>query len=118
MKESEYSRKVTDYLKSRGAETFNYLGSTFTRTGTPDLLVNYRGVFVALELKVGKNKPSAIQKYTVNLLNDEGAYVVVPYDTLEPVRELLDAVDARLDDLGIDMVNNNPERFKYNGKTK
>ena len=92
MKESEYSKKVTDYVKSRGGEVFNYLGTTFTRTGTPDLLVAYRGAFVALELKVGKNKPSAIQKYTVNLLNDKGAFSAVIYDTIEPVKKVLDLV--------------------------
>lgn len=120
MKENEYSKKVTDYVKSRGGEVFNYLGTTFTRTGTPDLLVAYRGAFVALELKVGNNKPSAIQKYTVNMLNDQGAFSAVVYDTIEPVKNVLDMVDEQLEDMvgSKGSLNSMPDRFKYTGGTK
>lgn len=128
MKESEYSKQVTEYVKERGGEVFNYLGTTMTRSGTPDLLVAYRGAFVGLELKVGNNKPSALQKHTVNLLNEKGAYAIVAYDTLEPIEKLFNDIDADMDYYvhkdeyegtyfgdGLNIV---PERYNYTGGTK
>ena len=48
--------------------------------GTPDLLICYRGRFVAWELKVGKNQATGLQAFNLERIQDAGgvARVVTP----------------------------------------
>lgn len=42
--------------------------------GIPDMLVCINGRFIALELKVGKNKPDPLQEYTMRSITLAGGY--------------------------------------------
>lgn len=117
MKESRYQTKVLKHLRDRGVYCENIFANGYMAAGIPDIVGCYRGVFVAFELKVGKNRPSKLQKAKVNLINSIGGYAIVPYDTFEPIDELLDYIDEQLVNLGIDQLNTTAF-WNYEGGTR
>ena len=62
MKESAFQAKVIRYFRDRGAYVLNVAGGTQIPKGTPDLLVCYKGRFLALELKTDTGKTMPLQK--------------------------------------------------------
>lgn len=72
MKESALVTKVKEYLKEWGAYVVKYHGSQFSQIGVPDLLICYNGKFIAIELKVGLNKPTALQLKHLELIERAG----------------------------------------------
>ena len=68
--ESSIQDRVIKYLRGRGAYVRNIPGSSATGKGTADLLVCYRGLFLAIELKkpdgsYGETKPQEIRRRQV-----------------------------------------------------
>lgn len=61
MTETQFKTKVVRLLKSELEDAFIYHPSDKWVSGIPDLLILYRGVFAAIELKVGRNKTSKLQ---------------------------------------------------------
>jgi hypothetical protein len=57
-------------------------------SGIPDLFILYRGVFAAIELKVGKNKATRLQIHTLERLSNAGAITAVCYN-LEEVQRVV-----------------------------
>ena len=60
--ETNLQRKVQDYLESIGAYHFKVHGSAYMKAGIPDIISCYKGRFIGIECKVGKNKPSKLQE--------------------------------------------------------
>ena len=58
--------------------------------GIPDFLGCMRGKFVALELKVGNNKPTMLQAFVIKKIQEAGGYakVVTPENLEEVLKEL------------------------------
>lgn len=80
MKESELSRKVTNFCNKRNAFVFNITGGMRQRPGMPDLLICHNKLpnkSVWLELKVASNSLSDIQRATCRELTKRGQYVFV-----------------------------------------
>ena len=73
MTESQFKTKVVRYIKSALPGAWVYHPSDKWVSGIPDLFILYRGVFAAIELKVGKNKPSKLQLITLERLTAAGA---------------------------------------------
>lgn len=61
-----------------------------TICGTPDILMCVNGRFVAWELKVGSNKATNLQQYTLNAITKAGgiARVVTPENLDECLEEI------------------------------
>ena len=55
-------------------------------SGIPDLFILHKGIFAAIELKVGRNKPSAIQLVTLERLGQAGAITGVCWTKEEVIR--------------------------------
>lgn len=49
MKEQDIQRKIIKYLESVGAYVVKVVASN--KSGTPDILACYRGIFLAIEVK-------------------------------------------------------------------
>lgn len=62
MLEREFQSKVIKYLRGKGAYVLNVAGGSQVPKGTPDLLVCYKGRFLALELKTDTGRTTALQK--------------------------------------------------------
>ena len=95
MKESVLVTKMIDLIRERGGYAENIWGGGYQSAGIPDILVCYRGVFLGVEVKVGKNKPSALQKAKVNMINQAGGLAVVTWDTTEQLEAMLDYIDKK-----------------------
>lgn len=93
MNETQYTKKVSDLLKRRGAYFEKIWGGGMQSAGIPDILVCYKGVFIGMELKVGNNKPSELQKVKVDFIRKAGGVGAILWDNLEPVNFILDVVD-------------------------
>lgn len=80
--EKNFENKIKKYLDSIGAWYVKYHGNAFSANGTPDLLCCVNGVFMAIEVKASKGKPSKIQLYKIEQINKAGgvAFVLYPKD--------------------------------------
>lgn len=56
-------------------------GSTFGVCGVPDLIVCYKGKFLAIECKAGRNKVSPMQVMQMARIEQAGGDVLVIYKT-------------------------------------
>ena len=93
MNESKFSREVTMYLESKGAIINNQTGSMFAKVGVSDLLVCYKGYFIALELKVGNYQPDPLQISYLQKVRDAGGFGLILRDTIQELMVLLSCID-------------------------
>lgn len=76
--EAKVKRKVVDILKSAGAYYFFPATGGYGRSGVPDIVCCWRGVFIGIECKAGKNTTTALQEKELELIRNAGgcAFVV------------------------------------------
>ena len=92
MRESDLIRKISEYLKTVPNLYFwKEHGGMYGTAGIPDLIVCYKGRFIGLECKVGKNKPTVLQAVTIKQIINAGYATVVR--TVEEVREIIRAFE-------------------------
>ena len=92
MDEGQLTRKMKEYLISRGAYAEVIWGGGFQASGIPDILASYKGRFLGLEVKLEYNKPSKIQEVKIELINRSGGIGRV-VRSIEEVEEVLREVD-------------------------
>nr|DAQ52204.1 MAG TPA: Nuclease [Caudoviricetes sp.] len=93
MTESQFSREVTTYLESKGAIVNNQTGGMFSKVGVSDLLVCYKGYFIALELKVGNYQPDPLQISYLQKVRYAGGFGLILHDALQELMVLLSCID-------------------------
>ena len=88
VKESVVQSSIVGWLRKQ-PDTFvvKFAAGPFTLTGVPDLLVCVAGRYLAMEVKVGKNKPTPIQLRRIEEIEIAGGRALV-------VRSLAEAQDA------------------------
>lgn len=93
MKEQDIQRKIIKYLESVGAYVVKVVASN--KSGTPDILACYRGIFLAIEVKRPETKTnvSELQEYNIKKIKEAGGVAIVSWD--------LDAVKATIDDINL-----------------
>ena len=76
--EAKVKKKVYKILKEKGAYYFSPIMNGFGKMGVPDVIACYRGVFIGIECKAGKNKPTPLQQKNLDDITKEGglAYVI------------------------------------------
>lgn len=78
--EKNFENKIKKYLKEKGAWFIKYwAGSQFTKSGIPDLLICYKGKFIAIEVKAENGKPSDLQKYNIRKIEEAGGKAFILY---------------------------------------
>ena len=93
MRESAFVARAKAYLRSRGAWPCKTHGGPFgTVAGTPDLIVCYRGQFLAFECKAPGGSATALQQKTLTDIRRAGGRAVV-VRTIEDIAAALDEVD-------------------------
>lgn len=93
MREAEFSRKVTKYLESKGAIVNNQTGGIYSKVGVSDLIVCYKGHFIALELKVGNYQPDPLQISYLQKVRDAHGFGLLLRDNLHDLMVLLSCID-------------------------
>lgn len=77
--EQQLQTKILEWLKAHGFWAIKVVVSS--KTGTPDILAcSPKGRFVAIEVKYGANKPSALQSYNVAEVAKRGGVAFVTWD--------------------------------------
>ena len=77
-KEKDLEDRVKDFLKDNGGWYIKYWGGGgFTKSGLPDLLVCCDGVFLGVELKAAKGKPSDLQLKQLHRIRDSGGLAIL-----------------------------------------
>ncbi|MFI3165316.1 MAG: VRR-NUC domain-containing protein [Bacillota bacterium] len=91
MKESDLVKKIKEYL-STVEDCFYWKehGGAYGTAGIPDIIVCYKGRFIAFECKVGTNKPTVLQAITIKKILKAGGYALV-VRTVGEVREIIGA---------------------------
>lgn len=69
--EAKVKAKVVAQLKGLGAYYFYPVTGGYGRSGVPDIVGCFRGMFFGIECKAGNNKPTKLQE--LNLRQIEGA---------------------------------------------
>lgn len=91
MKESDLIEKIKQYLKTI-PELFFWKehGGYYGTAGIPDLIICYKGRFIALEVKVEKNKPTLLQEITIRQILKAGGWAKIVRN-VDDVKELISA---------------------------
>ena len=78
MKESQLVQNIKKYLATV-PECFFWKehGGQYGTAGIPDIIVCYKGRFVGLEAKVGKNQPTKLQTATIEQIRKAGGTAAV-----------------------------------------
>ena len=76
--ESKVKASVVKLLKKYGVYHFFPATHGFGRSGVPDIICCFDGEFLALEIKAGKGKTTALQDRELDRIHDAGgkAYVI------------------------------------------
>ena len=97
--EGKVKKKVKEYLQSIGAWDYMPVSNGMGRVGCPDILVCYKGLFLAFETKAPgkiKNVTANQQREIDGILRVNGLAHVV--DDVEQVKSLLDTLERKTDD--------------------
>ena len=89
MKENEIISKVKEYLKTL-PECFSWKehGGMYCSAGIPDIIVCFRGRFVAFEVKAENGKVSVLQAITIRKIQSAGGIAAV-VRSLDDVKAVL-----------------------------
>lgn len=121
--EAKLEQSIKKYIEKMDGEVFKQQAGRFTRTGTPDLLIWYRGFAFFVETKVKGNYPSKIQKAMSHRLADKGIIDVVAY-SLDEVKEVVELIDWVYDNPNVPIENmlmafeDMADQLRYTGKVK
>ena len=89
--ETKVKRRVTDILRAYDVYFFFPPSNGFGRTGIPDIIACYRGQFIAIECKAGKNTTTALQRRELLGIQDAGGYaLVINENNIDQVTAVLD----------------------------
>ncbi|QIK57791.1 hypothetical protein G7059_08035 [Erysipelothrix sp. HDW6A] len=98
MKETDLQKKCLRWCRDQEKNGYpivavNQHGSAFASRGVSDILLNVNSKFVAIELKVGKNKPTELQTHFIERIQRAKGltYVVYDYESFKTIiKEILD----------------------------
>jgi Holliday junction resolvase len=92
--EAKVKKKVVDVLKSNGAYYFYPVTGGYGRSGVPDIICCYHGVFIGIECKAGSNKPTPLQEAEMRKIRDAGGITLVVNETnINEVDTLLKGIE-------------------------
>jgi hypothetical protein len=75
--EKKVKDKVVKLLKEKGVYYFFPATHGYGRSGVPDIICCYKGVFLAIECKAGSNKTTALQDKEIDAIRVAGGIAFV-----------------------------------------
>lgn len=97
--EAKVKKKVVAQLKELHAYYFYPVTGGYGRSGVPDIIGCYRGLFFGIECKAGKNKPTPLQEKNLKEIRAAGGLdMVVNEDNMHTVMDELRAWSMVPDD--------------------
>jgi Holliday junction resolvase len=89
--EAKVKKVVVQQLKEMGAYYFYPVTGGYGRSGVPDIIGCYDGVFFGIECKAGRNKPTPLQEKNLREIAEAGGLALVTNE--ENMRSVRDALD-------------------------
>lgn len=93
MSQPEYRivQKIKKYVRSRGGWVVKVHGGPYQDPGTPDLIVCYRGAFLAIEVKTPRGVASNAQRATQDdIIAAEGRAIIT--SSVDDVAAVMDSI--------------------------
>ena len=88
--EAKVKKVVAAQLKSLGAYYFFPATGGYGRSGVPDIVGCYKGLFFGIECKAGKNEPTALQEKNLRDIEKASGFdLVVNEENMGEVSKLL-----------------------------
>ena len=82
--------RQVSYLKQMGAYYFYPVTGGYGRSGVPDIVGCWKGLFFGIECKAGKNKPTPLQQKNLDEIAKAGGInLIVNEDNMNNIVELL-----------------------------
>ena len=75
--EAKVKKKAVQILKELSAYYFYPVTGGYGRSGVPDIIVCYRGLFIGIECKAGKNKPTPLQEKNMEDIHKAGGIALI-----------------------------------------
>lgn len=72
--ENNITKRIKDFLKSKGIFHVKYFANAYTSVGIPDILACVKGHFVGIEVKTDIGKLSKMQEYQGEKICQSGGY--------------------------------------------
>lgn len=96
--EKNFENRLKKFLESEGCWFVKFFANAYTKSGIPDILCCCNGYFVAVEVKAPNGKPSELQKYNIQKINDSGGYGVILYpDQFDDFNHMIQALKINYD---------------------
>ena len=89
--ETKLQKKIQKYLREIGCYEFKVHGSQYMKAGIPDIICCYKGLFIGIETKVGKNKMSKLQEEHKKEIEKAGGIHILAY-SLEEVKNIFEKI--------------------------
>ncbi len=86
MSEQKLQAKIIKYINACGGYTVKVV--TASRSGVPDILACHNGKFYGIEVKIGNNKPSALQVANLELIAKAGGIPILAYCIEDVTKEI------------------------------
>ena len=86
--ERRVKQQVVKQLRAMDAYLFFPATGGFGVSGVPDIIACYKGYFIGVECKAGKNKPTRLQQRNLDLISAAGGLsMVVNEENMEGVAD-------------------------------
>jgi len=93
--EGKVKKRVAKHLKNAGVYFFYPATGGYGASGVPDIVGCYKGRFIAIECKAGKNKPTQLQQMHIDQINDAGGVAwVANEENMDDVLGVLELMDV------------------------
>ena len=76
--ESKVKKQVKKILDDLGAYHFSPMTAGYGKSGVPDIIACYKGCFIGIECKAGKNEPTLLQIHNMKeIQRNQGLAIVI-----------------------------------------
>ena len=90
--EAKVKKIVVQQLKEMGAYYFYPATGGYGKSGVPDIVGCYKGMFFGIECKAGKNTPTPLQEKNLREIRTAGGFdIVVNEDNMKQTTAMLTA---------------------------
>jgi len=88
--EAKVKTKLYKILKEWGVYYFSPVSGGYGKSGVPDIICCYKGRFLAIECKAGKNKPTLLQEAEMEKIRTaQGVAMVINEDNIDLLEQIL-----------------------------
>lgn len=112
--ETYLQQRIQRIIEKRGGYCHKNHGSMISEPGIADITCCYKGIYIALECKIGDNKPSPQQGVHSRKVWKAGGMSFIVWST-EQVEQILDTIDFMFTDVTPSLVQKAKHALVYKG---